>query len=115
MNDMASKIKHKNSTTNTWQIKPGKFKTNDMEKVDFCLLKSSVTKTVTWKCHVDGYTESRYNMILGQDLITTLVRGIKFYGDGTYEGFSTLMVDVNDHEFKYLTDKNIKLEEYFIN
>ena len=35
-------------------------------------------KIITSKCHVDKYTNGRYNMILGRDLLTALVLDIKF-------------------------------------
>ena len=46
--------------------------------VDLCIWKFSATKTVTSKFHVDDSVEGRYNVILGRDLLTTLVLDIKF-------------------------------------
>ena len=59
-------------------------------------------------------------MILGRDLLTSLGLGLKFFdnviigGEGPYEGCSSPMVDVNNYEFKYITDKTVKPEDYFI-
>ena len=50
-------------------------------------------------------------MILGGDLIIALGLDIKFSenimigGDGPYEGCSAPMVDINNYEFKSLTNK----------
>ena len=83
-------------------------------KVDFFLPEFSVTKIVTWKCHVDKSTYSRYNVILGRDLLTALGLDLKFserliiVGEGPYEGFSSPMVDVRNDEFKSITNKTVK-------
>ena len=60
--------------------------------IDFCLPEFSTTKIVTWKCHVNKYTNGRYGMILGRDLLTALGLDLKFSenviidGEVTYEG-----------------------------
>ena len=75
---------------------------------------------MTWKCHLEESTNGIYDMILGRDLITSLGLGLKFFdnviigGEGPYEGCSSPMVDVNNYEFKYITDKTVKPEDYFI-
>ena len=56
-----------------WQIQAAKFTTHEMEKVDFCLPEISATKIMTWKFHADESTERRHNMIVGRDLLTTIV------------------------------------------
>ena len=78
MNNLMSKLKRKNSTNTMWQTQYGKFMTTNTEKVDLCLMEFSATKIMTWKFHVDDYIEIRYAMILGRDLLTTMVIGIKF-------------------------------------
>ena len=45
----------------------------------FLLLEFSATKIVTWKCHVDEFTNSRYDMNLGRDLLTSMGLHIKFF------------------------------------
>ena len=60
-------------------------------------------------------------MILGRDLLTALVLDLNFSsniiigGDGPYEGCSAPMDDLINYEFKPLTEKIVKLEEFFIN
>ena len=45
--------------------------TTDLEvKVDFTLLPNSATDVMTWKCHVDESAKGKYDMILGQYLLT---------------------------------------------
>ena len=74
-----------------------------------------------WKCHVDESTISRYDTILGRDLLTALGLYLKFLekfiigGDRPYEGWLATMVDVSNCDFTYLTDKTVKSEESFIN
>ena len=46
--------------------------------VEFCLSESGVTKIVTWKCHEAKYTNSRFGMILGRDLLAALGLDLKF-------------------------------------
>ena len=73
-----SKLKPKHLTETTWETQAGKFTTSEKVNVDFCLLESSGTKIVSFKCHVDRSTNSRYNMILGRYLLTTLGLYLKF-------------------------------------
>ena len=81
----------------------------------------SATKIVTWKCHVDEFTDSRYDMILGRDLPTALGLDLKFSenvkigGEGPYEGCPSTMVDVRNYNFKSIKDKTVKPEESFVN
>ena len=53
-----------------WYTQAGNVTTNLKVKVDFTLPALSATNVVTWKCHVDEFAESRYNIILGQYLLT---------------------------------------------
>ena len=104
-----------------WATQAGKFTTSKKVKIDFFLLKFSVTKIVMWKCHVDESTNCRYKIILGRDLLTTLGLDLKFSenviigGEGPYEGCSAPMVDVKKYNFKSITDKTVKPEESFLN
>ena len=116
MKNTMSKLKFKNSTTTTWQIQARNFTTNKITKVGFYLPEFSATKIVTWKFHVGDSTESKSNIILGRNLLTAMVLYIKFSkhiiigGDGPYGGWSEPMVDINNYDFQYLTDKTIKPE-----
>ena len=55
-------------------------------------------------------------MILGRDLLTTLVLDLKFYknviygGEGPYKGCSASMVDVKNYDFNILTAKKVRPE-----
>ena len=59
---------------------------------------------------MDDSTEGRYNMILGRDLITTMVLGIFFpdhviIGNAVpHGGCSAPTGDVNNHDCKHLMD-----------
>ena len=60
-------------------------------------------------------------MILGRDILTALGIDLKLSeniiigGDGTYEGYSTAMIDVRNYDFKPITEKIVEPEQYFIN
>ena len=74
-----------------------------------------------WKCHVDEYSESRYLIIPGRELLIELGLDIKFsehaiIGDDVpYEGYFEYMVDISNCDFKSTADKTVKPEESFIN
>ena len=94
-----------------WETQSGKLMTSRKVNIDFCLPNFSVTKIVTWKCHVEKSTNGRYDMILGRDLITTLGLDIIF-SEGViicrkipYKGFLAPLVDVSNYDFKYITYK----------
>ena len=63
------------------------------------------------KFHVDKKTNSRYDMILGRDLLTSLRLDLKCYqnliiGDeGLYEGYLAPKADLSKYDFKYLMEK----------
>ena len=71
---------------------------------------------MTWKCHVDDSTKGRYDMILGQYLLTELGLNLKFSDhaieadDGTFIGSTTPMVDLGTYEFKILNTGKITPE-----
>ena len=104
-----------------WETQSGKFTTSKKVNIDFFLLEFSATNIVTWKCHVEESTNSRYDIILGRDLINALGMDLKFSeniivdGEGLHEGLSAPMVDVSNQEFESITDKTSKLEKSFIN
>ena len=104
-----------------WETQYGKFATSKKVNVDFCLPEFSAKKIGTWKFHVDESTNGTYNMILGRDLRTALELDLKFSEkaiigrEGPYKGCSTPMVDVSNYDFRSITDKTVKPEEFFIN
>ena len=53
-----------------WHAQAGNVTTYLKVKVDFALPTLSAMNIVTWKCHVDDFAEGKYEMILGQDLLT---------------------------------------------
>ena len=59
MNNLTSRLKSKESSTNMWKTKADNFTTNYMATVDFCLMEFGATKIVKWKFHINDYTESR--------------------------------------------------------
>ena len=62
---------------------------------------------------MDSFTESRYNMILGRDLLTASVLNLHYSktvisgGDRPYEGCTALMDDIITYEF--ITSKECDL------
>ena len=79
MGKLTEKHKPKHSTETTWENQAGKFTTSKKVNVEFCLPEFGATKIVTWKCHVSKSANSRYDMILGRDLLTALGFDLKFY------------------------------------
>ena len=69
---------------------------------------------------MDESYEGGYDIILGSDLLTYMGLDLKFSesikvgGGGPYEGCLKYMVDLGKYNFKYLTEKIVKLEESFI-
>ena len=74
-----------------------------------------------WKCHEDESSTSKYDMILGRDLLPALGLDINFSenvmhgGERPYKGSLAPIVDVNNHDSNILTAKTVKPEESFIN
>ena len=77
MGNLTSKIKQ-NSVKNTWETQSGKFETSKKVSVDFCLPEFSVTEIVIWKYYVDESAKDAYFMMLGRDLLTTLLINLIF-------------------------------------
>ena len=71
---------------------------------------------MTCKYHVDESTNSKYDMILGRDLLTALGLDLKVYdntiifGEGPYEGCSKPMVDISNYDLKSITNETVKPE-----
>ena len=61
------------------EIQSGEFTIQKNVNVDLWIPEFSATKIVTWKCHVDESTNSRYDMNLGRDLLTSMGLHIKFF------------------------------------
>ena len=69
-----------------WENQAGKFMNSKKVNAEFFLPEFIATKIVTWKCHVKKSTNGRYNMILGRDLLNSLVLDIKFYENAIIGG-----------------------------
>ena len=86
-------------------MQAGKITINRKVNIDFTLTGLSATETVKWNCHVDDSTKSRYHMILGIDILKSLVLNIKssdnFIGenDGPFKVSTAPMVDMGMYEF----------------
>ena len=93
MGKLTGKFKPKNSIETTWETQEGKFITSENVNVDFYLSEFGATKIVTWRCHIARSANSRYDMILGRYLLTTLGLDIEFSeniflgGDGPFKGW----------------------------
>ena len=91
-----------------WHMQAGNITTNLKVKIYFTLPPLSVTNVVMQKFHVDDSAKGRYDMIMGQDLLTELVLNLKFSehvieaDDGTFKGYTTPMVNFGTYIFKYL-------------
>ena len=55
-----------------WHTQAGNITTNIKVQVDFTLTALSATNIATWDFHVDDFAKGRYDMILGQYLLTEL-------------------------------------------
>ena len=104
-----------------WETQAEKFTNSKKVNTGFCLTDFSATKIVSCTCNVDNKTNSKYNMILGRDLLTALVLDLKFSeniiigGEGPYEGYLSPMIDCSNCDFKSLTENIVKPEESLIN
>ena len=84
--------------------------------MDFTLPAHSPTNVVTWNCHVDDSSRSRYGMILGRDLLSEMgsilppSEHIIKADDGPFKGSTAPMVDLGEYINKYLNIGEIKHE-----
>ena len=70
MGRLVKKLFPDKETPIQWQTQAGNITTNLKVKFYFTLPALSATNVVMWKCHVDDPAKGRYNMILGQYLLT---------------------------------------------
>ena len=69
----------KKKETNTWNTKGGNFTTNYMANLQITLPELDSNKIINWSCHVDDNDEaSRYDMIIGRDLLSELKLCVDF-------------------------------------
>ena len=73
-----------------------------------------------WKCHVDNYTNIRYDMILGRYLLTALGLDIKFSkniiicGDGPFKECPAPMLDVSTYVSWFSIESKLLQPEYYL-
>ena len=82
LNEFTAGIHHKQSEgTQQWMTKGGIFSTSGTCPVKFYLPEFSTQECIKWKFHVDNSvrtTNTRYDMILGRDILEQLPLDIKF-------------------------------------
>ena len=78
-----------------------------MDKVELSLPVLSSTKIVICNCHVDYSTAGIYDMIICRDLLTKPGIDLKYstsiidFGEGTYQGCTTPMENLNDYDWLF--------------
>ena len=83
-----------------WYTQGGNNTANLKLKIDFTLPKLNSVKIVTWGFHVDDSAKDIYDMILGIDILTSLVLHLKFCehiieaDNGHLKGSMATMVDL---------------------
>ena len=88
-----------------WEAQAGKFTTSNKVNIDLCLPEFIATKIVSWKCDMDNTTNSRYDMILGRYLITTLIMDLEFSETSS----SVVRVHIKGIWHLWLTETNMTL------
>ena len=109
------KLRMKEKSENTWNTKGGNFTTSYKAKVQFTLPELDSNKVINLECQVDNNNkESRYDMIIGRDLLSELKFCVDFGNneincrEGPFTGCSTRMKDINDVlAFTGFDDSNI--------
>ena len=106
--NLIKKLCPEKDTPMQWNTQARNIITNLKVKIDFTFPVLSATNLVMWDCHVDDSTKCRYDMILGQYILTELGLNSKFsehvikYDDGHFNRCTTPMVDLGTYMFKYL-------------
>ena len=100
-----------------WHTQARNIATNLWDELDFTLPALIAMYVMSWDCNVDNSDKSRYDIILGQDLLTELILNLKssehfIKADyGTFKGSTTPMVDLGKYIFKNLNTQKITPEE----
>jgi len=82
LGEHCTKLKTKSTSTTKWTTKAGTFTTNRKVKLKFLLPEFNQTKEISWTCHMDDATPAnttRYDMIIGRDLLQALGFIIDFH------------------------------------
>jgi hypothetical protein len=71
---LVNKLNKTKAPPTNWTTKAGNFKTDQKVKVKFMLPAFHDNRDIEWTCYVDGSDDnlSRYDMIIGRDLIQEL-------------------------------------------
>ena len=78
MGRIINKLHHEKDAQVQRNTQAGNSITNIKVKIDFTLPALSATNVVTWKCHVDDSAKGRYDVSIGQDLLSELGLNLKF-------------------------------------
>ena len=70
MGRLSEKLSTEKYALMQWQTESGNITTNIKVKVYLTLTALRSNNSVTWKCHVYDPAKGRYDMILGQDILT---------------------------------------------
>ena len=70
MGRLIEKLHHEKDDVVQWNTQAGNITTNLKVKIDFTSPAVSATNFVAWNYHVDDSAKGRYDMILGQDILT---------------------------------------------
>ena len=70
MGGLVEKLSLEKDDVMQWHTQAVNITNNIKVKVYFTLPALSMTNVVTWKCHVDDSARGRYDMILGQYILT---------------------------------------------
>ena len=78
--NVVSQLEQNSSTKSNWATKTGSFSTNKTCKVVFTMPAFHKHKEITWSAHVDESDQqhSRYDMIIGRDMMFALGIDINF-------------------------------------
>ena len=112
MGRLVGKINPEKYDVMQWHMQAQNFTTDIKIKVDITLPALSAMNSVMCKFHMNDSARGRYDMILGQDILTELGLYLIFSehviesGDGHSKGYTTPMIYLCTYIFKYLnTDK----------
>jgi hypothetical protein len=104
---LISKLKTKETKASVWKTKAGSFKTTKTCKIKFTLPAFHEHRDITWRAYVDESTSSlsRYDMIIGRDLLQELGINFLFSQELMEWDFATTpMLDPQMFDDKFITD-----------
>ena len=90
-----------------WHTQAGNITTNLKVKIHFTLPELSMTKHLTWNCHVDDFSNGRQEIVLGRDILTAVWLNLNYISTSSKH---IVMVDMDTHEFNILNTEKITPE-----